>query len=158
MPTRISLVILFLCLFAVAATAQKGKANPWVGEWKLDPAKSSEQRSSSTPDTIHIAAADKSSIRYTISGGSSGTAFLESYDGKADGQPHPLLMDGKEAGTVTYRWKSPKNVSSEITYPDGSKYSERGELSKDLKTLTLNLHPITSGHGEAEQTLVYTRQ
>jgi hypothetical protein len=67
-------------------------------------------------------------------------------------------MNRKEAGTVSYRWKSGQAVSSEITYPDGSKYSEDGGLSKDLKTLTLKFHPITSGHGEAEQTLVYTRQ
>jgi hypothetical protein len=158
MRTRISLAVLFLCLFTAAATPQKGKANPWIGDWKLDPAKSTGQQNSSSADTIHITAADKSSIRYTISGGSNGTAFLESYDGKADGQPHPLLMNGIEAGTVSYRWKSGKTVSSEITYPDGSKYSEEAELSKDLKTLALKFHPITSGHGEAEQTLVYTRQ
>jgi hypothetical protein len=158
MRTRISFAILFLCFFTLAASPQKGKVNPWLGEWKLDPARSSGLQDSSSADTIHITAADKSSIRYTVGGGSNGTAVLESYDGKADGQPHPLLMNGKVAGSVSYRWKSGKIVSSEITYPDGSKYSEDAELSKDLKTLTLKLHPITSGHGEVEQTLVYTRQ
>ena len=158
MRSRISVSLLLLCLFSLAAKPQKAKGNPWIGNWKLDAARSTVHQDAAPVREIHIIAADRSAIRYTIIGGSDATPFLESYDGKADGHPHPLLIEGNEVGTVSYQWRSGKVASSEIAYPDGSKYSQDVELSKDLKTLILKIHPLTGGHGEIEQTLVCTKE
>jgi hypothetical protein len=151
---RYSLFILALsCLFAVAACKKQEKTSPWVGVWKLDVSKS-KLNEAPKQETMQIESADQSSLKYSIRGVSAeGQEYVESYDGKPDGNAYPVKVNGKELGKIAFRWQSDRMCNGEGKGPGGSSLTETATLSDDGKTIT-----IKSREGkEEEETAVYTK-
>lgn len=153
--SRHSLFILALvgCLFAVAACKKQEKANLWVGAWKLDVSKS-KLNEAPKQEMMQIELADQSSLKYSIQGVSAGgQEYIETYDGKPDGNAYPVKVNGKELGKIAFRWQSDRICNGEGKGPGGSSLTETATLSDDGKTIT-----IKSREGkEEEETAIYTK-
>ena len=134
------------------ACRKQEKANLWVGTWKLD-ISHSKLHEAPKQETIQIAAADPTSIKYTITGTSDdGKQYTESYDGKPDGGSYPVIVDGKELGKIAFRWQSDHVCTAQGAGPGGATLAETATLSDDGKTIT-----IKSREGkEEEETAIYT--
>jgi hypothetical protein len=147
------ILILLCCLFGLAACKQQETTNSWAGTWNLDLSKS---RLNEPPkqETMQIESADRNSIKYSIRGISAeGKEYLESYNGKPDGNAYPVKVNGKELGKIAFHWQSDRMCSGEGKGIGGSSVTETATLSDDGKTIT-----IKSREGkEEEETAVYTK-
>src|SRR5947209_4743204 len=120
------LTLVALILIAAFAFAQKDKEapknDPWAGKWKFDAAQSKLHVPPAREEiiTAEPTGADHMTVKYTISGtAADGSAINESYDGKADGQPYPLMVNGKEVAKISYHRDSVHQYSSKSNSADG---------------------------------------
>jgi hypothetical protein len=151
------LILLLSCTVAFSQAKKQAGADPWAGNWKLDTAKSKLQPPAPKEETVAVDAIGKDSIKYTIKGtDAEGKAYTVSYDGKA-GTASPELIDGKEAGQMTYQMPSSHELTAESKGSDGSSGTATITLSKDNKTVTVKEHR-KDAQGEHDQTMVYVRQ
>ncbi len=141
------------CLFGLAACKKQEKANPWVGAWKLDVSKS-KLNEAPKQETMQIETADQSSLKYSVRGVSAeGQEYVETFDGKPDGNAYPVKVNGKELGKIAFHWQSDRVCNGEGKGPGGSSLTETATLSDDGKAIT-----IKSREGkEEEETAVYTK-
>lgn len=153
MRRLISISVMCVCLMAMLACKKQEKANPWVGSWKLDTTRS-KLHEAPQQETLQIAAADKTAIKYIITGASDdGKQYIESYDGKPDGGSYPVVVNGKELGKIAFRWQSDHICTAQGSGPGGTTLTETATLSDDGKMLI-----IKSREGkEEEETAIYTR-
>jgi hypothetical protein len=151
------LILLLSCTAAYSQTKKQTGADPWAGNWKLDTAKSKIQSPAPKEETVTVDTINKDSIKYTIKGtDAEGKAYTVSYDGKV-GTASPELVDGKEAGQMTYQMPSSHELTVETRGADGSSGTAKITLSKDNKTVTVQEHR-KDAKGEQDQTMVYVRQ
>ncbi len=155
-----SLIFVLLLTCAVAFSQKKTGAakDPWAGTYKLDLAKSKFNGPSPREETIHVAAARKDSIQYTIAGKDvNGDSYTINYDGKADAESTEM-MEGKPIAQITYHMPSPHEFTSEARGTDGSTGTGTVTLSQDGKTITVHQHNKDAKGAEQDQTFVYARQ
>ena len=154
-------LILFLLLSSTIVFSQKNKhagADPWVGAFKLDLAKSKFSGPTPREETISVAAARKDSIKYTIAGkDGNGDSYTFNYEGKADAAS-PEMMEGKAIAQITYHMASSHKFTADGHGADGSTSTGAITLSDDGKTITVNQHNKTAQGAEQEITAVYVRQ
>jgi hypothetical protein len=149
--------------YTLALAQNKDKAakgDPWAGTWKLDVAKSKLHGPAPKEEAVTSqgVGATGNDVKYTISGvGADGKPFSQSYDGTADGQPHPAVANGQEVAKVSYHKDSDHQYSSHGTGADGSTTTGTVTLSKDGKTITVQEH-VKGPQGEFDQTIVYDKQ
>jgi hypothetical protein len=160
------LTLIPLILIAALAFAQKdkdketAKSDPWAGTWKFDAAQSKLHVPPAQEEIIiaEPTGADHMTVKYTIKGtAADGSAINESFDGRADGTPYPLIVDGKEVGKIIYRRDSVNQYSSESTALGGGKATGTIVLSNDEKTFTIK-ERIKDSTGEYDQIVVYRKQ
>jgi hypothetical protein len=155
------LVAIWMGVWAFAQkTDQASKADPWAGTWKLDVAKSKFHGAPPKEETVKSegAGADGSMVKYTISGnGADGQPFSQSYDGKADGKPYPVIANGQEVGKISYHRDSDHQYTGHGTGADGSTSDSTVTLSKDGKTITVKEH-VKGPQGEFDEIAVYNKQ
>jgi hypothetical protein len=156
------LTFLAVILVGAWAFAQKtdkaAKPDPWAGTWKLDVAKSKMHGPAPKEETVTSSGASGDIVKYSISGtAADGKPIVESYDGKADGQPYPFIANGQEVAKISYHRDSDHQYSSHGTAADGSTTAGTVTLSKNGKTLTIQEH-VKSTQGEFDQTIVYNKQ
>ncbi len=153
-------LLLLLLLSCTAAFTQPGKptgADPWAGTWKLDTAKSKLHAPAPKEETVTVDSANKNSVKYTIKGTDpEGKPYTVTYDGKV-GTPAAELVDGKEAGKLTYQMPSSHEFKSESHSTDGAMGTATITLSRDGKTITVKEHR-KDARGEFDQTAVYVRE
>src|SRR5262245_13878604 len=141
------LTVLVLIVAGTLAFGQKDngspKNDPWAGKWKFD-AEQSKLHAPPAKEEIVTAeptGADHMTVKYTISGtAADGSAISEIYDGRADGTPYPLIVDGKEVAKIIYHRDSVNQYSSESTSEGGGTATGRVTLSTDGKTITIKEH------------------
>jgi hypothetical protein len=158
------LTILALMLTGALAFAQKEeaapKSDPWAGTWKFDAAQSKLHVPPAKEEfvTSEPTGPDHMTVKYTIRGtAADGAAIHESYDGKADGKPYPLIVDGKESAKISYYRDSAYQYSSHSIGADGGAGTGTVTLSSDGKTITVKEH-IKGPTGEFDQVVVYHKQ
>jgi hypothetical protein len=151
-----SCIVGFLAGFtANPALAQSPQA--WAGDWKLDLGKSKLHNPAPQAVTLHIEIMDAQAVKFTANGaGPDGKPFAESYDGKSDGGQYPLIVNGTEAGHVSYHRESDSKYSAHGTLPDGA-ITESLALSPDGKTITVQVQ-VRSSQGDYDETEVFTKQ
>jgi hypothetical protein len=163
------LLVVFACVLALnaqkkdkskAASADKASSashDPWVGTWKLNPAKSKLMGPAAGEVTIKIDSADANSVKYTVTeSDASGNSHTESYDGKP-GVESALTRDGQEVGKITYHRVSARHSTSKETMADGSSATENITLAPDGKSLTVKAQ-IKGSQGVQQQTEVFEKQ
>jgi hypothetical protein len=156
------LALLAVVLMGASAFAQKTekapKPDPWAGTWKLDVAKSKMRGPAPKEETVTSSGAAGDIVKYSISGvAADGKPINESYDGKADGQPYPFIVNGQEVAKISYHRDSDHQYSTHGTVADGSTSAGTVTLSKNGKTLTIQEH-VKATQGEFDQTIVYNKQ
>lgn len=156
---RLALFALMLSsIVGVAATqAQAQSAKAWTGTWKLDSGKSRLHNPAPRQVTLHIEAMDANTVKFTATGtGPEGKPFNESFEGKANGDQFPLIVNGAETGRVSYRRESDTNFSANGILPEGT-VTENLTLSPDGKTITVQVQ-VRGVQGDYDETEVFTRQ
>ena len=157
------LMFVALALTGALAFAQKDKgapSDPWAGNWKFDAGQSKLHGPPATEETIAAepTGPDHMTVRYTVHGtAADGTAINQSYDGKADGKPYPLIVNGKEVAKISYYRDSVNQYSSQSTGADGGTGTGTIILSNDEKTFVVKEH-INDKSGEYDQVVVYHKK
>jgi hypothetical protein len=156
---RIALLILLLgCGMALSAQSPTGVADPWIGTWKLDPSQSQFHNPAPKEQTVRVDSVNQGPIRYTVSGtDADGKAFLESYDGKADGQSYPMAINGLEGGQIAYQKVSDHELTAQGKMSDGTTVANTIILSPDGNTITVKSHR-TDSKGTYDDTAVLVKQ
>jgi hypothetical protein len=159
MTKRITLVLLLLgCAVAFTQGKKAAATDPWAGTWKLDTAKSKFHNPGPKEETLTVTAATDASVKYSMKGTDpAGAPYTESYDGKADGNPYPLIRNGQEVAKISYHRDSDHHSTGKATVVDGSTFTEEGTVSKDGKTITVTQHHKTKD-GNYDDVIVFTRQ
>ena len=157
-------MVLFLLLSCTVAFTQKKKQagtapkDPWVGTYKLDVAQSKIAGQAPKEETVAVSAANKDSIKYTISGKDpQGESYTMNYEGKP-GTAAPQMEEGKEIAQITYQMPSSHQLTSQGRGADGSTSTGTVTLSADNKTITVREHSKDPKGAEQDQTMVYVRQ
>lgn len=157
---KIVLLILALvgCFLAVSAQEPQSVADPWVGTWTLNASQSQFQTPAPQSQTVQIESVNQGPIRYTISGtDAQGKPVLESFDGKSDGQPYPISVNGYEGGRMSLTRVSDREYTGQGTLADGSPVTQKITLSPDGKTITVQSQG-KSNQGAFNNTVVYVKQ
>lgn len=157
MKRFVLLLLAFAC--AVAFSQKKAATNdPWVGTFKLDPAKSRASSPLPKEETVTVASATKDSIKYTIAGtDANSSSYSVTFDGKAD-TPSQQMMNDHAVATIAYHMPSPRQFTSSGQAADGSTTTGTITLSKDGKTITVHEKTKNAQGAEQESTMVYVRQ
>src|SRR5262245_59066701 len=157
MKQLLLLLLLLSCTAAISQAKKQAGGDPWAGNWKLDTAKSKLHPPAPKEESATVDSVSKDSIKYTIKGtNAEGKPYTVTYDGKP-GTASPVLVDGKEAGQVTYQMPSSHELTGESKGSDGSSETFKIALSKDSKTTTVQVHH-KDAKGEYDETAVYVRQ
>ena len=157
---KISLLMLLLILGCGIALAQSSQSvpDPWVGTWKLDLNQSQLRNPAPREQTVRVESVNQGPIRYTISGtDANGKPFLQSFDGKSDGQAYPIAINGREGGQVTYQKVSDREYTGQGKMLDGTTETNTITLSPDGQSITVKSHG-TSSQGAFDETAVFVRQ
>ena len=140
-----------MCLVPQIALAQ---ANPRIGVWKLDLAKSTYQQGKApASETRTYLATDDGGIQLTADGvSSSGTKQPSGYRAKYDGKDHPYSGAAGDTIAITGDgWTSDSTIkmAGKVTQTTHS------VISKDGKTMTMT---TKTGAGNAVSTRIYRKQ
>lgn len=154
-------MVLFLLLSCTVAFTQKKKQagkDPWIGNYKLDVAQSKIPGQPPREETVSVSAANKDSIKYTISGKDpQGESYTMNYEGKP-GTAAPQMAEGKEIAQITYQMPSSHQFTSQGHGADGSTSTGTVTLSPDNKSITVREHSKDPKGAEQDMTMVYVRQ
>jgi hypothetical protein len=155
---KLALFALMISLIAGFSTTQaQAQSGKWAGTWKLDSGRSRLHNPAPQQVTLHIEAMDAKTVKFTATGtGPEGKPFTESFEGKANGDQFPLIVNGAETGRVSYRRESDTNFSANGILPEGT-VTESLTLSPDGKTITVQVQ-VRGVQGDYDETEVFTRQ
>ncbi|HET9165718.1 MAG TPA: hypothetical protein VFP11_06950 [Candidatus Angelobacter sp.] len=152
------LLLLLSCTVAFAQKKKQAGKDPWVGNYNLDVAQSKIAGQPPKEETVAVSAANKDSIKYTISGkDAQGESYTMNFDGKV-GVAAPQMAEGKEIAQITYQMPSSHQFTSQGHGADGSTSTGTVTLSQDDKTITVREHSKDPKGAEQDQTMVYVRQ
>ncbi len=155
---KLTLIFLLLgCSVAFAGDKKAAKIDPWVGDWKLDVSKSKFSTPGPKEETLTIAAADETAVKYSTKGtGPDGSPYTENYDGKPDGKGYPLTKNGQAVARISYHRISDHSSTGTAEMEDGTLVTETITLSTDGKTITIKGH-IKAGRSELSETIVFNK-
>jgi len=150
--------VMLACLVAVVGLASQGvlaqtkpSANPRVGKWTLDVAKSTyEQGKAPASETRSFLATDDGGLQMTANAVlPSGTKQPSGYRAKYDGKDQPYSGTAGDTIAITgdnWAWDSTIKMKGKVTQ------TTHGTISKDGQTMTL---VAKTGAGNAVSTRVY---
>jgi hypothetical protein len=154
MKTRTILLNLAVCVFAVAASFA---ANPNMGTWKLNEAKSKLPATAVKNNTVVYEAAGDS-IKVTVDGtDAEGKPTHNEWTGKFDGKDYPLTGD-PSADTRSY--KVVNDNTTDLTNKKGGKTTLSGRIvvSADGKSRSVTVSGTDSKGMKVKYTAVYDKQ
>jgi hypothetical protein len=154
MKTRTILLTLAVCVFAVAVSFA---ANPNMGTWKLNEAKSKLPATAVKNNTVVYEAAGDS-IKVTVDGtDAEGKPTHNEWTGKFDGKDYPLTGD-PSADTRSY--KVVNDNTTDLTNKKGGKTTLSGRIvvSTDGKSRSITVSGTDSKGVKVKYTAVYDKQ
>ena len=154
MKTRTILLTLAVCVFAVAVSFA---ANPNMGTWKLNEAKSKLPATAVKNNTVVYEAAGDS-IKVTVDGtDAEGKPTHNEWTGKFDGKDYPLTGD-PSADTRSY--KVVNDNTTDLTNKKGGKTTLSGRIvvSADGKSRSITVSGTDSKGMKVKYTAVYDKQ
>lgn len=156
---RLLLIFLMLgCTAAFSEDKKRAKTDPWVGTWKMDVSKSTFPTPGPKEETLTIAVADETAVKYSTKGtGPEGAPYTENYNGKPDGKAYPLTKNGQEVAKISYHRISYYSSTGTVEMADGAIMTETITLSKDRQTITIKGR-IKAGRSEFGETIVFNKQ
>jgi hypothetical protein len=154
MKTKTILLTLAVCVFAVAVSFA---ANPNMGTWKLNEAKSKLPATAVKNNTVVYEAAGDS-IKVTVDGtDAEGKPTHNEWTGKFDGKDYPLIGD-PSADTRSY--KVVNDNTTDLTNKKGGKTTLSGRIvvSADGKSRSVTVSGTDSKGMKVKYTAVYDKQ
>ncbi len=154
MKTRTIILAMLLCF---VGTAVCFAADPQMGTWKLNEAKSKISAGSPKNTTVVYEAAGDS-VKVTVDGtDGDGKPMHHEWTGKYDGKDYPVTGD---PSTDTRSYKKVNDQTLTFTNKKGDKatISGRGVVSADGKTRTVTLTGTDSKGTKFTSTAVYDKQ
>jgi hypothetical protein len=154
MKTKTILLTLAVCVFAVAVSFA---ANPNMGTWKLNEAKSKLPATAVKNNTVVYEAAGDS-IKVTVDGtDAEGKPTHNEWTGKFDGKDYPLTGD-PSADTRSY--KVVNDNTTDLTNKKGGKTTLSGRIvvSADGKSRSVTVSGTDSKGMKVKYTAVYDKQ
>ena len=142
-----------LLLASSLAGAQPPDSN-WAGTWTLNVASSKllpplpKSEAVVIPTPGWSAQAVKYTSTHTTGDGSS---FNMSFDGAADGLPHPVMSNGKEIAKSAWHRQSSHHYTATFTYPDRTTVTVAIIMAPDGKSYTFRTH-VTQATGQTHIT------
>ena len=151
----LSLLVVFSCgsLFA--------QANPFVGTWKLNVAKSKFDPGPAPKSQTRTVVAQGDGATYTFDGvAADGKSFSYTFTVKYDGKDYPVTGTGMPGGADTIAIKLVGTNKGEATEKKGGKEvgKAEAEVSKDGKVTTVKLKGKTLDGKEFHSEAVYDKQ
>ena len=154
MKTRTILLTLAVCAFAVAVSFA---ANPNMGTWKLNEAKS-KLPATAVKNNMVVYEAAGDSIKVTVDGtDAEGKPTHNEWTGKFDGKDYPLTGD-PSADTRSY--KVVNDNTTDLTNKKGGKTTLSGRIvvSADGKSRSITVSGTDSKGMKVKYTAVYDKQ
>ena len=154
MKTRTTILTLLVLFIGVTMSFA---ANPTIGTWKLNEAKSKLVPGTPKNHTVVYAAAGDS-IKCTIDGvDGQGKPTHNEWTGKFDGKDYPVTGD---PNSDTRALKQIDDHTAELTVKKGGKVTVTGKavVSADGKTRTITLSGTDAAGKHIESTAVYDKQ
>jgi hypothetical protein len=154
MKTRTILLTLAVCVFAVAVSFA---ANPNMGTWKLNEAKS-KLPATAVKNNMVVYEAAGDSIKVTVDGtDAEGKPTHNEWTGKFDGKDYPLTGD-PSADTRSY--KVVNDSTTDLTNKKGGKTTLSGRIvvSADGKSRSITVSGTDSKGMKVKYTAVYDKQ
>ena len=154
MKTRTILLTLAVCAIAVAVSFA---ANPNMGTWKLNEAKSKLPAPAVKNNTVVYEAAGDS-IKVTVDGvDAEGKPTHNEWTGKFDGKDYPLVGD-PSADTRSY--KVVNDHTTDLTNKKGGKTTMSGRIvvSADGKSRSITVSGTDSKGMKVKYTAIYDKQ
>jgi hypothetical protein len=141
---RLQLALIAALMVAVGAPA---RGQPLMvrlaGTWNLDIAKSNLHAPApqSETSTITPSTTDTIATLYTITGtDGKGKPINLSFDGKFDGQHHPVMSNGQEVAKIAWHRSGPRQFSGHEILTNGTTVSATLTLAPDGKSFTVRGH------------------
>ena len=133
-----TLVVIVFCLAATGLAQAQG--NPFVGTWKMNPAKSKASPSPGPKEETRVVEAQGDSVKVSYEGtAADGSRIAYGYTGKYDGKDYPLTGMGTPNSADTLALKRINTNTYEVTAKRGGNVvlTARAVASKDGKTTTI---------------------
>ena len=157
-----------LLLASSLAGAQSPDSN-WVGTWTLNVANSKLRPPVPRAEAVVIPVPGWSAraVKYTSTNtAGDGSSFNMSFDGVADGKPHPVMSDGKEIAKCAWHRRSSHHYTATFRYPDGRTATVAIVMAPDGKSYTFQSHVtastgqthITASTGDYDETAVFHKE
>jgi hypothetical protein len=158
---RILMLLAGLALSAVAAGPLMAQANPFLGTWKLNVAKSKAGGGMMPQSLTRTVTADGAGVKYSFTGvGADGKAVEYSFTTNYDGKDAAVTGTGAPGGADNIAIKrTAPNKASAILKKGGSEVgTSLSEVSKDGKTTTLTMKGKGADGKEFTGVNVYDKQ
>jgi hypothetical protein len=152
-----SIVALTVVIFSLALVTVALAADPHVGTWKLNVAKSKLPNPPGIKSSIVTVTAQDNGIKVVANGvNAEGKGTHTEYAAKYDGKDYPFT--GLSADTITLK-KIDANTFDEVLKKGGKEVSSgRNVVSKDGKTMTLIMKAKNPQGQDFNITAVYDKQ
>lgn len=149
--------VLTLAAVFAAVLAGFAAANPNMGTWKLNEAKSKIAAGAPRNNTVVYAAAGDS-VKVTVDGvDGNGTPAHNEWTGKFDGKDYPVTGD-PTSDTRAYKRVNARTLA--MTFKKGGKVTQTGRIvvSADGKSRTVTLSATDATGKKTRTTAVYDKQ
>jgi hypothetical protein len=137
---RLLFLLSFLVVASVASGLLSAQGNPFVGNWKLNVAKSKFEPGPAPKSQTRTVVAAGEGAKYTFDGvDADGTAFSYSFAVKYDGKDNPITGTGAPGSADTIAIKRVSDYKVQATLKRGGKESgtSEAEVSKDGMVATV---------------------
>lgn len=154
MKTRSAVLTLALCL---AGSAVCFGADPQMGTWKLNEAKSKIGPGMAKNNTVVYEAAGGDSVKVTVDGTEAGKPVHSVWTGKFDGKEHPVTGDAS-SDMRSYTRVDTNTLALTAKLAGKVTLSGRVVVSADGKTRTVTVSRTDSAGKKVTATAVYDKQ
>ena len=158
---RFLFALSFLILTSVAAATLWAQANPFVGTWKLNVAKSKFEPGPAPKSQTRTVVAQGDGAKYSFEGvGGDGTPYAYSFTVNYDGKDYPITGTGTPGGADTIAIKRVGTNKAEATLKKGGKEigKSQAEVSKDGLVSTVKSKGKTPDGRDFSTDSVYDKQ
>ncbi len=158
---RFLFVLSFLVIVSVASGPLLAQGNPFVGNWKLNLAKSKFEPGPAPKSQTRSVVAEGEGAKYSFQGvGADGTSFAYSFTVNYDGKDNPITGTGAPGGADTIAIKRVSSNKVEATLKKGGKESGTSEaaVSKDGTVTTVKSNGKTPDGKTYSIVAVYEKQ
>jgi hypothetical protein len=137
---RVLMLLTVLAAYAVVAGPLMAQANPFLGTWKMNAAKSKAGGAPLPQSATRTVVADGAGAKYTFAGtGADGKAYEYSFSTNYDGKDGAITGSGAPGGsdTISIKRTGPGKATAILKKGGTEVGTAMSEVSKDGKTTTV---------------------